>query len=145
MKLNPEKCTFALGAGKFLGFIVSQGGIKVSPEKIKAIMDMQPPKTIKHMGKCQEAFSMLALFRCPQRSHWLLGYNMDGKMSRSFCRLEAILVLTAATYYRRTNGPLSFYLAASDKTIGTVLIKENENTQKPVYFVSHVLKDAETR
>ena len=34
MKLNPGKCTFGVMAGKFLGFMVSQKGIEVNPEKI---------------------------------------------------------------------------------------------------------------
>ena len=36
MKLNPSKCTFGVTAGKFLGFMVSQRGIKVNPDKIQA-------------------------------------------------------------------------------------------------------------
>ena len=31
MKLNPTKCIFGVPAGKLLGFIVSQRGIKVNP------------------------------------------------------------------------------------------------------------------
>ena len=34
MKLNPSKCTFRVTTGKFLGFMVSQRGIKVNPNKI---------------------------------------------------------------------------------------------------------------
>ena len=33
MKLNPGKCAFGVTAGKFLGFMVSQKGIKSSPEE----------------------------------------------------------------------------------------------------------------
>ena len=36
MKLNLSKCTFGVMAGKFLGFMVSQRGIKVNPDKIQA-------------------------------------------------------------------------------------------------------------
>ena len=39
MKLNPSKCTFGVTAGKFLGFMVSQKGIEVNPDKIQAIGD----------------------------------------------------------------------------------------------------------
>ena len=48
MKLNPNKCTFRVMAGKFLGFMVSQRGIEVNPEKIRAIMELELPKTIKN-------------------------------------------------------------------------------------------------
>lgn len=41
MKLNPVKCTFAIEAGKFLGFKISQKGIKANPEKVKALQDME--------------------------------------------------------------------------------------------------------
>ena len=34
MKLNPRKCVFEMMAGKFLGFMVSQRGIKANPDKI---------------------------------------------------------------------------------------------------------------
>nr|CAN64615.1 hypothetical protein VITISV_036196 [Vitis vinifera] len=36
MKLNPSKCAFGVSAGKFLGLMVSQRGIKVSPDQVKA-------------------------------------------------------------------------------------------------------------
>uniref|UniRef100_A0A2N9FNL6 Uncharacterized protein n=1 Tax=Fagus sylvatica TaxID=28930 RepID=A0A2N9FNL6_FAGSY len=44
MKLNPSKCAFGVYSGKFLGFMVSQRGIEANPDKIKAILEMQPPK-----------------------------------------------------------------------------------------------------
>ena len=49
MKLNPNKCAFGVTAGKFLGFMVSQRGIEVNPEKIRAIVELQPPRTIKEV------------------------------------------------------------------------------------------------
>ena len=47
MKLNPSKCAFGVYSGKCLGFMVSQRGIEANPEKIKAILEMQPPKKSK--------------------------------------------------------------------------------------------------
>ena len=41
MKLNPNKFTFGVTAGKFLGFMVSQRGIEVNLEKIRAIMELR--------------------------------------------------------------------------------------------------------
>ena len=49
MIFNPRKCAFGVTAGKFLGFIVSQRGIEVNPEKIQAIMEMIPPKNVKEV------------------------------------------------------------------------------------------------
>ena len=47
MKLNPSKCVFGVASGKFLGFMVSQRGIEANPEKVRAIIDMTSPKTVK--------------------------------------------------------------------------------------------------
>ncbi|XP_030928411.1 uncharacterized protein LOC115954636 [Quercus lobata] len=49
MKLNPNKCAFGVTAGKFLGFMVSQRGIEVNPEKVRAIMELEPPRTVKEV------------------------------------------------------------------------------------------------
>ena len=40
MKLNPLKCAFGVGSGKFLGFMVNQCGIEANPEKIKALLEV---------------------------------------------------------------------------------------------------------
>ncbi|XP_057983806.1 uncharacterized protein LOC131168422 [Malania oleifera] len=47
LKLNPEKCTFGATSGKLLGFIVSEKGIEVDLDKMKAILEMPSPKTEK--------------------------------------------------------------------------------------------------
>ena len=47
LKLNPQKCTLGVTAGKLLGFLVSDRGIEVNPSKIKAILEMPPPKSKK--------------------------------------------------------------------------------------------------
>ncbi|KAL5816291.1 hypothetical protein ACOSQ3_024669 [Xanthoceras sorbifolium] len=43
MRLNPKKCTFGVGLGKFLGFIVNQRGIEANPNKIKVIPELRSP------------------------------------------------------------------------------------------------------
>ena len=49
MKLNPSKCAFGVTVGKFLGFMVSQKGIEVNPKKVRAITELDPPKTVKEV------------------------------------------------------------------------------------------------
>ena len=49
MKLNPAKCVFAIASKKFLGFMVSQQGIEANPNKVKAIIKVKSPKTVKEM------------------------------------------------------------------------------------------------
>lgn len=49
MKLNSSKCAFRVSARKFLMFMASQRGIEVNPKKVKAVVDMQPPKNTKEV------------------------------------------------------------------------------------------------
>ncbi|PKI71430.1 hypothetical protein CRG98_008167 [Punica granatum] len=76
-QLNPVKCTFGVKSGKLLGFIVSEKGIEVDPDKVKAIMELPPPSTVREvrsflgrlnyiahfianlMDKCQPLFRLL--------------------------------------------------------------------------------------
>ena len=57
LRLNPKKCIFRVTSGKLLGHIVSERGIEVDPDKIKAIQEMPVPKTEKDVrgfiGKLQ--------------------------------------------------------------------------------------------
>ena len=49
LKLNPAKCTFGVKSGKLLGFVVSQKGIEVDPDKMHAIIEMPAPNTEKEV------------------------------------------------------------------------------------------------
>ena len=49
LRLNPKKCTFGLTSRKLLGFMVSQRGIEVALDKIKAIVEMKPLRTEKEI------------------------------------------------------------------------------------------------
>ena len=51
MKLNPAKCAFGVSAEKFLGFIVNNRGIEANPDKIKAVLDMPSPSSIKEVQR----------------------------------------------------------------------------------------------
>ena len=44
LRLNASKCSFGVGSGKFLGYMVTHRGIKVNPDQIKAINNLKPPQ-----------------------------------------------------------------------------------------------------
>ncbi|RVW21495.1 hypothetical protein CK203_111259 [Vitis vinifera] len=57
LRLNPKKCTFGVASRKLLGHIVSEHGIKVDSENIRAILDMPALRTEREirgfLGKLQ--------------------------------------------------------------------------------------------
>ncbi|KAL2253433.1 UNVERIFIED_CONTAM: hypothetical protein Sindi_0138000 [Sesamum indicum] len=59
MKLYPNKCTFGVGGGKFLGFMISERGIEANPEKIDAILNLKSPTSVKEVQNLTEASGRL--------------------------------------------------------------------------------------
>ena len=62
MKLNPSKCMFGITAGKFLGFMVSHRSIEVNSEKARAIMELEPPRTVKEVQSLNGKIAALNRF-----------------------------------------------------------------------------------
>ncbi|XP_022865955.1 uncharacterized protein LOC111385772 [Olea europaea var. sylvestris] len=117
MKLNPLKCTFEVASGQFLGYIVNQRGIEVNPIKIRALLEMRSPQKPKETGECDEAFQAL-------KKH-----------------LEEAPLLSKP----EPRESLLLYLAVSDKAVSAVLVREENEHQLPVYYISKALLLAETR
>lgn len=49
MKLNPEKFMFRVSSGESLGFLVRHRGIEANPEKIRVVIEMKSPRTLKNI------------------------------------------------------------------------------------------------
>ena len=49
--LNASKCSFGVGSGKFLGYMVTHRRIEVNPDQIKVINGLQAPRNPKEVQK----------------------------------------------------------------------------------------------
>ena len=47
--LNPQKCTFRVASGMFLGFIVNTRGIEANPDKIMSLLEIPSPRSRKEV------------------------------------------------------------------------------------------------
>ena len=56
-RLNAEKCAFGVGAGKFLGYLITNQGIEVNPDQIKEVKCF---KTLSNPKEAQVRTGMLA-------------------------------------------------------------------------------------
>ena len=98
MKLNPRKWAFGVTAGKFLGFMVSQRGIEANSDKIRAIIEMTPPRNVKEVqslnGKVaalnrfvwRATDKCLSFFRTLKKS-----FEWSAECQRAFEELKAYL------------------------------------------------------
>ena len=47
--LKASKCSFSVGSGKFLGYMVTHRGIEINPDQMKVINSLQPPRNPKEV------------------------------------------------------------------------------------------------
>ena len=62
LRLNASKCSFGVGSGKFLGYMVTHRGIEVNPDQIKAINNLQLPQNPKEVQKLTGMMATLNQF-----------------------------------------------------------------------------------
>ena len=155
MKLNPLKCAFGVSAGKFLGFMVTQRGIEANPSQIKAILESQAPDSRKSVQQLTGRLAALGRFisRSTDRLKPMFdtlkggrhtGWNAD--CDRAFDAIKTYLS-KPPTLTSSVNGEtLYIYLSVSETAVSAALFKEDEDKkQKPVFYVSKSLLEAETR
>ena len=62
LRLNASKCSFGVGSGKFLGYMVTHRGIEINPDQIKAINNLQLPRNPKEVQKLTGMMAALNRF-----------------------------------------------------------------------------------
>ncbi|RVW72068.1 hypothetical protein CK203_054796 [Vitis vinifera] len=134
MKLNLSKCAFDVSAGKFLGFMVSQRGIEVSPDQIKVVMEMPPHRQARRTGR------FIARFTDELRPFFLVlrkvGHDrMDGQLSKCFRKIKRYLtqppVLSALPGEK-----LYMYLVVSDWAVSAVLFRCPIHKEQNLFIMS---------
>ncbi|KAL2227023.1 UNVERIFIED_CONTAM: Retrovirus-related Pol polyprotein from transposon [Sesamum indicum] len=117
MKLNPNKCTFGVAGGKFLGYMVSERGIEANPEKIEAILNLKSPTSIKEVQKLT-----------------VKGFDWTEECERAFQELKSYLRSPPLLANPEEGDILYLYLAISNNAVNSVLVKEKGKIQNPVYY-----------
>ncbi|XP_074358737.1 putative mitochondrial protein AtMg00860 [Apium graveolens] len=133
MMLNPAKCSFGVGSRKFLGLMVSNRGIEANPDKIKAILDMEPPRSIKDVQKLTGRVASLGRFISKSREKFLPFFKALKKLKdftwteesqEAFEKLKKYMIQTPLLAKPVLNETLYLYLAASEGALNVVLVKE---------------------
>ncbi|KAL2247813.1 UNVERIFIED_CONTAM: hypothetical protein Sindi_2633600 [Sesamum indicum] len=148
MKLNPSKCTFGVGGGKLLGYMVSSRGIEANPEKIEAILQLKSPSSVKEVQKLTGKIASLNRFisrsadrnlqfskvlRKPKDFRWTNECELAFKEFKNYLKSPPLLA----------NPKVGD--AVSENAVSLVLIREEKRVHNPVYYVSKMLQGAERR
>src|SRR4051812_4268343 len=79
MRFNPEKCTFGVRAGKFLGFYLTERGIEANPDKFRAFSELPTPNNKKSIQVLNGMLTALSCFVVNSAQHALPFLSYYGK------------------------------------------------------------------
>ena len=134
LELNPAKCFFAVASGKFLGFMVSQRGIQANPDKVKVIIEVKSPKTLKEVqsltGKVAglDRFVSRAMNKClPFFKVLKKAFQWTDECEKALAKLKEYLTKSPLLSPLMMGEKLYLYLAVSNTAVSLALIREEEN------------------
>jgi len=159
-KLNPKKCIFGVPSGILLSNVVSRDSICPNPSKVRAVLDMRPPKNAKDVQKLTGCMATLSRFisrlgekglpffkllKASKKFTWIQ------EADAAFTQLKVFVTSPSVLTAPQPNEDLLLYIAATDRVVSIVLVVEQEEpghiykVQRPVYFISEVLNESKTR
>ena len=131
-KLNLTKCAFGVNAGKFLGFMVTERGIEVSPDQIKVVMETLAPNSKKELqcltGSLTALGCFIARFTNKLRPLFLTlkGTNATkwtNNCEQAFEEIKRYLTQPPILSSPRPNEQMYMYLVISDYVVSVVLFR----------------------
>jgi hypothetical protein len=155
LKLNPEKCIFGVTRGKVFGCLVSTKGIAASPDKIRAIIQMQPLHTRKEVQKligrvaalnifitklAEKSLPFFSILRSSAKVNW------GAEQQQAFDDLKHYLEHLPTLSSPKQGQPLILYISAMHSVVSRAMVVEKEIKHKDkivkqqflMYFVSEV-------
>ena len=130
LRWNPNKCAFGVRSGKLLGFIVSQKGIEVDPDKVEEIQEMPAPKTQKqvrgfrgHLNYISRFISQMtatyeSIFKLLKKDQ---GCVWTDDCQRAFESIKEYLLEPPILLSPVEVRPLIMYLIVLDNSMGCIL------------------------
>ncbi|XP_030930756.1 uncharacterized protein LOC115956557 [Quercus lobata] len=153
-RLNASKCSFGVGSGKFLGYMVTYRGIEVNSDQSKAINDLKLPQNTKEVQKLTRMITALNRFISKSanryRPFYLLinkwkGFEWSEDCIVTFQQLKEYLSWPPIISSPEADEVLYAYIVVAPYAVSLVLIRDDNSLQKPVYYVSKSLHEAEVR
>jgi hypothetical protein len=152
---NPHKCVFCMESDRLLGFIVSCQGIKVDSLKVEAILNLPPPSTLRQLQSLQGKTNFLRHF-IPNYIEITRGFAQllkkgsqfiwDTIANKAFEDLKLSLTRAPLLFPPDYSHDYFLYIAASNYTIGMVLIQEDDShDENVIYYLSQIITPTETK
>ena len=143
-----------MASGEFLGYLVTERGIEAKPKQIAALIDTLPPRSIREVQRLTGKIAALNRFISRSTDRYLPFYKLLKGNTKFEWNTECDSVLKELKGYISEPPILSkpiigetlfLYVATFEHAVSGVLIREESGQQRPIYYVSRSLVDAETR
>lgn len=151
MCLNPEKCTFGVRVGKFLGFYLTRRRMKVNQDKCEVVIQMRPQTSKKGVSRLNAMLTSLNKFILKFAQHTLCFYSLLKKKidfesttnyEKEFESFTRTLAIPQVLTRPRPWEVLYMDLLVMEEAVISVLIRETDTNQSPIYFISKDLAKA---
>lgn len=164
-KIQPDKCEFLKTEVEFLGFIVSEGGLKPNMNKVECIRKYPEPKNLKDLraflglsGYYRRFVKDYAKIAKPltkllrgEDGHRQISKNnsknfsisLDEEAKQAFQVLKEILSSNDILAFPDFDKPFILTTDASDKALGAVLSQNFHDGERPITFISRTLSKTE--
>ncbi|XP_016199102.1 uncharacterized protein LOC107640063 [Arachis ipaensis] len=141
-------------AGKFLGFMITQREVEGNPDKCEAVLKMASHGCVKDVQRLTGKLTALSRFLGASAEKAIPFFNLMKKgitfewtpaCEEAFGHFKKILSDPPVLSKPKEGEPLYLYLAVTTQAMATVLVREKDKTQRPIYFISKVLQGAELK
>ena len=132
LRLNASKCSFGVGLGKFLGYMMTHRGIEVNPDQVKAINSLQAPWNPKEVQKLTGMTVALNRFiswsadRCSPffllMNKWK-GFEWTEECAQAFQQLKDYLSYPSIMSSPKADEVLFAYIVVAPHAVSLVLIR----------------------
>lgn len=154
LTINLEKCNFFKELVTFLGYDISEQGVRPSTRKLDAISKYPIPKTVHQL---RQFLGLINYFRKFIRNCALLCKSLTILLKKgalwqwgppqdqAVINLKTALITNAVLKVFDPKLPINLYTDASRDGIGCILAQTTDNGEKPVYFYSRQTSNDEKK
>ena len=148
LKLNPKKFIFKVKQVTWMGHLLSGNGISPHPDRVQAIVDMDPPKDVKGVQRFVGMCNYLSPFTpnlaeivkpLTELTHVNTVWSWSSRHDQAFREAKCVMANATTLKFFDVNKPCVLQVDASDTGLGGALLQEGQ----PVAFTSSTLSATE--
>jgi len=152
LKLQPDKCEFLRHEVAYLGHIIGEDGVRPDPQKIAAVKNFSPPKSLKNVrqflglaGYYRRFIPQFSKIARPlsQLTKKETPFSWNKEQQHAFTLLKEALCSEPILQYPNFSLPFILTTDASNYAIGGVLSQKHDDRDLPIAYASRILNPAE--